>query len=152
MKVYISRATRWLALLTLVSAAILASGIVSVVADSPNVVLQLIPTFLGGFLTILFLSCFFAEKSRTLVIDAEWIIFPRGADRNGKTVLQKTIVRLDDIRSVESKFHKGDRIIAEDCFFHTLKLKDGTHVTVTLYAYGTEAEKEILEAIQKNIA
>lgn len=64
MKVYISRATRWLALLTLVSAAILASGIVSVVAASPNVVLQLILTFLGGFLTILFLSCFFAEKSR----------------------------------------------------------------------------------------
>ena len=56
-----------------------------------------------------------------------------------------------DIGSVESKFHKGDKLISDDCFFYTLRLKDGTSVTVTLYAYGKEAEKEIWETIQSSI-
>ena len=79
-------------------------------------------------------------------------IWCSGAEKlkNGKTVFQKTVVRICDLSSVESKFHKGDKIISDDCFFYTFKLKDGTSITVTLYAYGKEAEKEILETKREN--
>ena len=67
----------------------------------------------------------------------------------GVVICQKTVVRICDLNSVESKFDKGDKIISDDCFFYTLRLKDRTSVTVTLYAYGKEAEKEIFEAIKR---
>ena len=59
--------------------------------------------------------------------------------------------RVKLISSVESKFHKGDKIISDDCFFYTFRLKDGTSITITLYAYGKEAEKEILETIKSSM-
>ena len=149
MKRYISRATKWFAILTFVSVAIFAMGIVFIVVNVPNVGLQIGPTMFGALMSILFLTCYLAEKSRALVIDADKITFPRGADKNGKMVFQKTVISLEEIRSVESEFHRGDGIISGDCFFHTLRLKDGTEVTVTLYAYGKEGEKEILETIRK---
>ena len=102
-------------------------------------------------MSIMFGSIFFAERSRVLIIENDKFIFPRGADINGKNVFQKTVVRKCDIFSLESKFHKGDGIISGDCFFYTLRLKNGTKITVTLYAYGKEAEKEILEMIQNSI-
>lgn len=104
---------------------------------------------LGGVFGILFLICFLAEKSRALIIDTEKIIFPRGADKNGKMVFQKTTVKLCDINSVDTKLYKGDGIISKDTSFHTINLKDGTTITVTLYAYGKEAENEILETIKR---
>ena len=48
-------------------------------------------------------------------------------------------------------FYKGDKIVSRDCFFHTLKLKDNTKITFTLYAYGKEAEREIIEIIKKSV-
>lgn len=151
MKKYTSRATKWLAILTLISVVIFATGFVLIVVSSPNISLQIGLTAFGGLMSVLFLCFFFAEKSRALVIDADKIIFPRGADKNGKTIFKKTVIKFDEINSVESKFYKGDKIISGDCFFRVLKLKDGTKVTVTLYAYGKESEKEILETIQKRI-
>lgn len=35
----------------------------------------------------------------------------------------------------------------DDRYYHTLKLKNGTNITVTLYAYGKEAEKEIIQIL-----
>ncbi len=151
MKRYISCATKWLAILTFVSVAIFALGIVFIVANAPNVGLPIGLTLSGALMSILFLACYLADRNRALVIDADRISLPRGAEKNGKMVFQRTVIRLDEIRSVESKFHKGDGIISGDCFFHKLKLKDGTEVTVTLYAYGKECEKEILETIRKSI-
>ena len=77
--------------------------------------------------------------------------FGTNAFGNGKTVFQKTVVRICDLDSVESELRKGDKIISDDCFFYTFRLKDGTSITVSLYAYGKEAEKEILETIQGNL-
>lgn len=151
MKKFTSRATKWLAVLTLISLVTLAAGVVSIVVSSPNISRQIGLTALGGVMSIFFSAAYFAEKSRTLVIYKDKFIFPRGADINGKTVFQKTVIKVDEISSIKSKFYKGDKIISGDCFFHTLKLKDGTNVTVTLYAYGKESEKEILETIQKSI-
>ena len=151
MKKYISRATKYLGILTLICAVTLAAGIFLIVVDFSNIGLQVGLTVLGGLMTIIFLSCFLAEKSRCLSIDDDKIVFPGGADKNGKKVFQKTVVMMDELCAVESKLYKGDRLISGDTWFHTLKLKDGTHVTVTLYAYGKEAEKEILEIIQKSI-
>ena len=151
MKRYTSTATKWLAFLTLISVVFFAVGIIFTIADILDIGLQIGFTMLGSLMGILFAVCFLAERSRTLVIDTDKLVFPRGADINGKISFKKTAINKNEICAIESKFHKGDKIISGDCFFHTLKLKDGTKVTVTLYAYGKEAEKEILEIIQKSI-
>ena len=151
MKKYTSRATKWLIVVSLICGVILLTGIILAFAGVKNIGLPIGFILLGGLLGVIFLACFFAEKSRALIINTDKVIFPRGAEKNGKTVFQKTVVRISDISSVESKFHKGDEIISDDCFFYTFKLKDGTSITVTLYAYGKEAEKEILETIKSSI-
>ena len=151
MKKYSSRATKWLMVVSLICAVVLLTGIILAFAGIGNIGLPIGLIMMGGLLGILFFSCFLAEKSRVLIISAGQIIFPRGAEINGKTVFQKTVVRICDLDSVESKFRNGDKIISDDCFFYTFRLKDGTSITVTLYAYGKEAEKEILETIKSSI-
>ena len=151
MKRYASQATKLLAIAALICGAVVLIGIIIVFTGVKNIGLPIGFILLGGLLGVIFLACFLAEKSRALIIDADKIVFPRGAEKNGKTVFQKTVVRICDIGSVESKFRKGDKIISDDCFFYTFKLKDGTSITITLYAYGKEAEKEILETIKSSI-
>ena len=102
-------------------------------------------------MSILFLSCFLADKSRYLTIGDEKIVLPRGANINGKTSFNRIIINTNEIRSIKSELHKGDGIIAKDTLFHTLTLDDGTRIMFTLYAYGKDAEDEILAAIKKLI-
>ena len=85
-------------------------------------------------------------------MDADRVIFPRGAEINGKIAFQKTVVRICDIRSVERNLRRGDKILSDDCFIYTLRKIDGTSVTVFLYAYGKEAEEEIWESLKSSIA
>ena len=151
MKKYSSRAATWLMVFSLICGIILLTGIIVAFTDIENIGLPIGLILMGGLLGVIFFACFLAEKSRILIMDKDRVIFPRGADINGKSAFQKTIVRICDISSVERKFHRGDRIISDDCFFYTLRLKDGTSVTVTLYAYGKEAEKEIWEALKSSI-
>lgn len=152
MKRYYSRAVKLLAMASLTCCAVLLTGIVLLFAKIENIGLPIGFILLGGLLGILFLACFVAEKSRTLMIDADKIILPRGATINGKTIFQKTVIKMREIKSVERSLYKGDGVISKDACFYTLKLRDGRNVTVTLYAYGKEAEKEILETIKKNSA
>ncbi len=151
MKRYFSQATKWLMVVTLICGAVLLTGIILAFIEVANIGLPIALILTGGLLGVLFLSCFLAEKSRALIMDTDKIIFPKGAEINGKTFFQKTVVRICDIRSAESKLHKGDKMISDDCFFYTLRLKDGTSIAVTLYAYGKGAEKEIWETIKNNI-
>ena len=151
MKKYTSRAVKWLALVAVISIAILSAGIICIIIDSSNVGLQVGLTMFGGLMTILFLSCFFAEKSRYLTIDDKKIVLPRGADKNEKISFNRTIINTNEIRSIKSELYKGDGIISKDTLFHTLTLNDGTRIKFTLYSYGKDAEDEILEAIKKHI-
>ena len=151
MKKYTSRATKWLAILTIISVAVLIAGIICILSRPSNVGLQIGITMLGGLMSILFLSCFLADKSRYLTIDDEKIVLPRGANINEKTSFNRTIINTTEIRSIKSELHKGDGIIAKDTLFHTLTLNDGTRITFTLYAYGKDAEDEILAVIKKLI-
>ena len=151
MKKYSSRTATWLMVFSLICGIILLTGIIVAFTDIENIGLPIGLILMGGLLGVIFFACFLAEKSRILIMDKDRVIFPRGAYINGKSAFQKTIVRICDISSVERKFHRGDRIISDDCFFYTLRLKDGTSVTVTLYAYGKEAEKEIWEALKSSI-
>ena len=152
MKKYTSRATKWLIVVSLICGVVLLTGIILAFAGVGNIGLPIGLIMMGGLLGILFFSCFLAEKSRALIINADQITFPRGAEINGKTVFQKTTIQTTQIRSVETKFYPGDGVIAKDTNFYTLRLKDGTSVTFTLYAYGKEAEKEILETIKSSIS
>lgn len=151
MKKYISRATKWLGIISLICFVMLSIGIVFIVVKFPHVGLQIGLTMVGGLMSSLFLTCYLAERSRVLIIDADKIILPGGMDKNEKRFCCKTVIKIDEISSVESKLYKGVVLISKDTYFHTLKLKDGTKITVTLYAYGKAAEKEILETIHKNI-
>lgn len=151
MKTYISRATKWLAILAVIGVAILISGIICILAHSSNVGLQIVLTMLGGLMSILFISCFFAEKSRYLTMYDGKIVLPRGANINEKISFNRTAINTNEIRSIKSELHKGDGIVAKDTLFHTLTLNDGTRIKFTLYAYGKNAEDEILEAIKKLI-
>ena len=151
MKKYTSRATKWLAILTIISVAVLIAGIICILPHSSNVGLQIGLTMLGGLMSILFLACYFVEKSRYLTIDCEKIVLPRGADINGKIVFKRTVAKIDEITFVESNLYKGDGLTIKDTYFHTLTLKDGTKITFTLYTYGREAEKEIVETIKKSV-
>ncbi len=150
MKKYISKAAKPLLFVTLICCALLVIGIILAFIEVPNIELSIGLILTGGLLSILFLACYFAEKSRTFIIDANKIMLPRGATINGKTTFRKTVIRMSEIKSTESSLHKGDGIISKDTYFHTLKLKDGRKVTVTLYAYGKDAEKEIIEIIKRN--
>ena len=62
-----------------------------------------------------------------------------------------SVINIDEIHSIKSELYKGDGIISKDTLFHILKLKDGTVIKFTLYAYGKDSEKEILESIKKHI-
>ena len=151
MKKYTSRATKWLAILTIISVAVLIAGIICILSHSSNVGLQIGLTMLGGLMSILFLSCFLADKSWYLTIDDEKIVLPRGANINEKTSFRRIYINKNEIRSIKSELHKGDGIIAKDTLFHTLTLNDGTRIKFTLYDYGKDTEDEILEAIKKLI-
>ena len=151
MKKYTSRATKRLAILTTISVAVLIVGIICILAHLSSVGLQIGLTMLGGLMSSLFLSCIYAEKSRYLTIDDEKIVLPRGANINEKTSFNRIIINTNEIRSMKSELHKGDEIIAKDTLFHTLTLDNGTRIMFTLYAYGKDAEDEILAAIKKLI-
>ena len=114
MKRYISRTTKVLSIAVLICGAVVLIGIILAFADVENVWLPICFILLGGLLGVIFLACFLAEKSRALIIDTDKIIFPRGAEKNGKTVFQKTVVRICDLDSVESKLRKGDKIISDE--------------------------------------
>ncbi len=151
MKKYTSRATRRLGIAAMIFGLIFLVGIILAIAKTPDIALPIGLIFLGGLLGVIFFACYFAEKSRYLIIEPDKIILPRGVIQNEITKFKRTIVMFDEISSVESKFHKGDQIISGDCFFHTLKLKDGTNITFPLYHYGKEAEKEIIETIKNSM-
>ena len=147
MKKYISRATKWLAFYTIISILILLTGVILIIVKLDDVSFGI--TLSGAVFSIFFSYIYFAERSRWLTINDSEIVLPRGADHNGKMVLKRTIVKIDEIVSVESEFFKGDQIFTGDCYFHTLKLRNNTKITFTLYAYGKEAEREIIERIKK---
>ena len=148
---YTPKATSWLATVSILSFAALLTGMILPVLGVNNVPAQICLSVLGGFNGILFFCCYIADTGRTLTVDAEKIVFPRGIVKNGKTTYRKTAVTFDEIRAIESSLHKGNRVISKDCSLHYLSLNDGTKITVTLYAYGKEAEAEIVETIRRNI-
>lgn len=151
MKKYSSRAVKLLTMISLTCGAVFLTGIAFLFFKIENTGLPIGLMVGGGLLGIFFFVCFVAEKSRVLMIDSDKIILPKGAMINGKTIFQKTVIKMCEIKSIESCLHKGDGLVSKDTYFHTLKLEDSRKVTVTLYAYGKEAEKEILETIKKNV-
>ena len=148
MKTYVPCAVKWFALLTAISAAILVMGIICMIINAFDIGLQVLFTLFGGFMTVLFISCFFAAKSRYLTMDQERIVLPRGVEKNGIISFRRTVVPKNEIRSIGSVLRKGDGILAKDTLFHILTLKDGTRIMFTLYSYGKDAEHEILDGIK----
>ncbi len=148
MKKYISTAAKSLLIVATFCGAIFLTGIAFVFLDIPIVGLSIGFILMGGLLGILFFACYFAEKSRSLIIDAEKIVFPRGARVKGKTMFRKTVVPVSNIKSIECSLFKGDGLIAKNTNFYTFRLVDGKKVTVTLYAYGKQVETEIVKKIK----
>ena len=150
LKKYSPRAAKPLAIISLACGAGFLTGIALLFFKVENIGLPIGLMLGSGLLGIILLSCFVAEKSRTLILDADKIIFPRGVMINGKMAFQKTAIELRHIQSIERCLYKGDGLISKDTYFYTLTLDDHRNLTVTLYAYGKDAEKEILELISPN--
>ena len=151
MKKYISKATKVLVIISLFSVSTLMVGIILFIVKNPNVALALGFTMLGGFFTILFVPLIFAERSRFVAINHDEISLPRGIEINGKTVFLRTKIKLSEISSLESELHKGIFLIIKDAYFYTLKLNDGVKITFALYAYGKQAETEIIGTIESRL-
>lgn len=150
MKKYNSQATKWLVIPSLISIAMLITGVVCVIVDISDIISQIGLISLGGLFSILFIACCLAEGSRYLTIDDEKIDLPRGADINGKTALKRTVAAIDGINSIESALRKGNRIVTKDTNFYSLRMKDGAIISFTLYAYGKN-EEEIISTLKKKI-
>ncbi len=129
----------------------LLTGIILIVTDTATFNIQLFLTMPGAMLTVLFIPCCFAEASRWLTINDYEIVLPRGAIINDKTVFSRTIIRIPEISSVESRLQEGYKRVSKDTYFHTIKLKDGKKIIFTLHAFGKKGEKEILETIKNSI-
>ena len=99
-------------IVSLICGVVLLTGIIFAFAVIGNIGVLIGLILMGGLLCIIFFSCFIADKSRALIINADQITFPRGAEINGKTVFQKTTIQSKQIRSVEIKFQPGDGVIA----------------------------------------
>ena len=151
MKKYTSRGATCFLVVAIICAAALLAGIILAFAEIENIGLPTGLISLGGWLGILFLGCYFAVKSRFLIIDTDKIILPRGAEIDGKTTFRKTVIKISEIDSIQCRFFKGDGLISKDTNFYTLKLFNGKKVTVTLYSFGKQAEKEIFKTIQDRI-
>lgn len=152
MKRYVSKSVKGFFLISVICALILMIGIILIITNHPNLSLKIGMTIGGGIMAPLFLLIFFADRSRWLEIDEKRISLPKGTiDNDGNTILRRTVIEMNEIVSLESKFHKGDKIFTGDCFHHILKLTDGRKITFMLYEYGNKAEEEIIEAIQNRI-
>ena len=108
MKKYISRATKWLASLAIISTALLIIGVILIFAKSPYISLEVELTALSGSMSILFFLGFLGERSRWLTIDADEIILPRGVVNNGKLIFGITVVKINEI---EGYLHAGAKAV-----------------------------------------
>ena len=97
MKKYTSSATKWLKVVTLICCAALLTGIVLAFVEVANIGLPVGLILIGALLGAIFFSCFLSEKGRVLMISADQIVFPGGAEINGKTTLQKTVIKTSEI-------------------------------------------------------
>ena len=89
MKRYTSRATKLLAIVALICGTVVLIGIILAFAGVQNIGLPIGFILLGGLLGAIFLACWLAEKSRTLIIDTDKIVFPRGAEKKRKNSFSK---------------------------------------------------------------
>ena len=151
MKRYDSQAIKYMAILSFISIVTLIAGVVLVVANVSNTGLKIGLIAAGGSLSILFIGCYLAERSRYLIIDDAIIDLPRGAILNGKMVFKRIAIDIDDISSIESKLLKGDRIVTKNGHFYSLRMKDKSIITFTLYAYGKKSETDIVTTIRERI-
>lgn len=151
MKKYVSRAVKHSLIFILIGAVLLIAGVALIVLNVQNIELPITLISAGGAIEFLSLCAFFAERTRYLIIDTDKIVLPKGADVNGKTAFQRTIVNMNDISSLTLEFHKGDGIIALDTNFYILSLKSGTKIRFTLFSYGKDSEAEICEFIRNKI-
>ena len=151
MKKYVSRAVIHSLIFVLIGAVLLIAGVALIVLNVQNIELPITLISAGGAIDVISLCMFLAERNRYLIIDINKIILPTGADVNGKTAFQRTIVNMNDISSLTLEFHKGDAIIADDTNFYILSLKNGTKIRFTLFSYGKDSEAEICEFIRNKI-
>lgn len=55
----------------------------------------------------------------------------------------------NNINAINTKLHKGDKILSADTNFYNLELTNGTIITFTLFQFGKKQEKIIYENLKK---
>ena len=158
MKKYTSRVIKWAAFSTIIGMVMLVIGIILMIIKLSDIGSEF--TSIGAAISTVSLCFYFSEKSRWLTIDDSKIDLPRGANINGKKAFERTVIKIDEIVSVEREFQKGGgitigiffgAITPAACFINTIKLKDNTEIVFYLDTYGKKAENEIIETLRKSI-
>ena len=152
MKKYRSIYAKWFAVPAVISASVLIIGVFMLISGYPDSFASYALIFVGGIMGGLFLFAFLTELSRVLIIDTDKVIFPRSVRRNGRLISKKSVVRFDEMNSLECEFYKGDGILTGDTNIYTLKLKGYSKIAMTLYCYGKDEEDEIYETIRQRIS
>ncbi len=111
--------------------------------------------FFGGMGVMLFIPCYFAEKSRYLLIDSEKITLTFGSMRllpngKGKLMTKRLTLPFCEISHIDVEFYEVQTLHAKPTNFYVFTLKNGERYRVTLYSYGKEAVKEILGILREN--
>lgn len=140
MKKHTPAALKRITVLLILSLIVFIVGVFLALTRLSSTVTAVIVIAVGGILSVFLLILFFAERSRSLVIDSEKIVFPRTWDG-------KAVVYFSKIESVDRLRFKGDNVISKDCFLYRLRLRDGKTHDFYLYQYGKAAENEIFQLI-----
>lgn len=138
MKKYTPAALKRITALLIVSFIVFAVGVFLAFTKLSSTVTAVIFISVGGIPSVFLLILFFAERSRSLIIDGDKIVFPRTPDG-------KAVVYINKIESLDRFLFKGDNVISKDCFLYRLKLKSGKTHDFYLYQFGKAAEEEIFE-------
>ena len=163
MKKYRFSSFKWFVVVLLVFVLMLAVGIILLVSGMPFEGFPAVLVCMGAALGVLTAFFFFVAACRTLTIDDEKIVLPRGTRINGKAPFKRRALPFDEISSFSSRFVEGDHgrallisyvltgIALADSIFYSIKTKDGTTIEFTLYDFGKESEKEISETIRRRV-
>lgn len=103
-------------------------------------------------LSLIFWFAYLIEKRSIIVIEADSITFHYHVFIKPKmkyNYKQGLKIFYSNIKEINTKLHKGDKILSADTNFYNLKLTNGTIITFTLFHFGKKQEKMIYENIKK---
>lgn len=103
-------------------------------------------------LSLIFWFAYLIEKRSIIIIETDSITFHYYVFVKPKmkyNCKQGLKIFYNNINAINTKLHKGDKILSADTNFYNLELTNGTIITFTLFQFGKKQEKIIYENLKK---